>query len=174
MSEDKHAQEIAMLRETYERELNRIRAIAMFILKPEKRAGLIRVFNECWDRYNKAGSKKAEPIICNVVLMHAGGCSRQGLRLPGVWYLAAIETPEMAAIGATMPGLPGIVIGRNRDLAWGFTNTGSDTQDLFVERIEPGRPDRYLTPDGAAAFVTRQEVISVKGAPDKAALIIRA
>ena len=42
-----------MLRESYERELNRIRASAMFILKPEKRAGLIRVFNECWDRYNK-------------------------------------------------------------------------------------------------------------------------
>jgi hypothetical protein len=46
-------QEITMLRETYERELNRIRASAMFILKPEKRTGLIRVFNECWDRYNK-------------------------------------------------------------------------------------------------------------------------
>jgi hypothetical protein len=46
-------QEITMLRESYEWELNRIRASAMFILKPEKRAGLIRVFNECWDRYNK-------------------------------------------------------------------------------------------------------------------------
>jgi hypothetical protein len=46
-------QEITMLRESYERELNRIRASAMFILKPAKSAGLIRVFNECWDRYNK-------------------------------------------------------------------------------------------------------------------------
>jgi hypothetical protein len=46
-------QEITMLRESYERELNRIRASAMFILKPEKRASLMRVFNECWDRYNK-------------------------------------------------------------------------------------------------------------------------
>jgi hypothetical protein len=43
-------QEITMLRESYERELNRIRASAMFILKPEKSAGLIRVFDECWDR----------------------------------------------------------------------------------------------------------------------------
>ena len=42
-----------MLRESYERELNRIRASAMFILKSEKRAGLIRIFNERWDRYNK-------------------------------------------------------------------------------------------------------------------------
>src|SRR6185437_17016741 len=49
----KEQQEITMLRESYERELNRIRASAMFILKPEKRAGLIRIFNECWDRYNK-------------------------------------------------------------------------------------------------------------------------
>lgn len=46
-------QEITMLRESYERELNRIRASAMFILKPAKSAGLIQVFNECWDRYNK-------------------------------------------------------------------------------------------------------------------------
>jgi hypothetical protein len=46
-------QEITMLRESYERELNRIRASAMFILKQEKRAGLNRIFNECWDRYNK-------------------------------------------------------------------------------------------------------------------------
>ena len=44
-------QEITMLRESYERELNRIRASAMFILTPAKSAGLIRVFNECWDRY---------------------------------------------------------------------------------------------------------------------------
>jgi hypothetical protein len=42
-------QEITMLRESYERELNRIRASAMFILKPEKRAGLNRIFNECCD-----------------------------------------------------------------------------------------------------------------------------
>lgn len=46
-------QKIIMLREACERELNRIRASAMFILKPEKRAGLIRVFNKCWDRYDK-------------------------------------------------------------------------------------------------------------------------
>jgi hypothetical protein len=46
-------QEITLLQESYERELNRIRASALFILKPEKRADLIRVFNECWDRYNK-------------------------------------------------------------------------------------------------------------------------
>ena len=39
-----------------------------------------------------------------------------------------------------------MVLGRNRELAWGFTNTGSDTQDLFIERVDPADPGRYLTP----------------------------
>ena len=69
-----------------------------------------------------------------------------GLQMPGQWYLAHLEAPGLAVIGATLPGVPFVVLGRNRVLAWGFTNTGSDTQDLFVERLDPADPGRYLTP----------------------------
>ena len=44
-------------------------------------------------------------------------------------------------IGATLPGLPYVVLGRTDRIAWGFTNTGPDTQDVFVEQLAPGRTD---------------------------------
>jgi penicillin amidase len=86
-----------------------------------------------------------------------------GLSAPGPWYLAQIRTPERELIGATMPALPGVVLGHNGSIAWGFTNTGPDTQDLFVERVHPDDPTQYLTPEGWAPFATRDEVIQVKG-----------
>ncbi len=57
-----------------------------------------------------------------------------------------------------------VVIGRNDAIAWGFTNTAADTEDLFVERLDPDDPGRYLTPNGSLPFRTRDEVIRVKGA----------
>jgi penicillin amidase len=85
------------------------------------------------------------------------------LQMPGHWYLAHLQAPGLAVIGATLPSLPFVVLGRNRDIAWGFTNTGSDTQDLFVERLDPTDPGRYLTPAGAEPFQHRGETIGVRG-----------
>ena len=65
-----------------------------------------------------------------------------------------------------MPGLPLVVLGQNADIAWGFTNTAPDVQDLYLERIKPDDATRYQTPDGWAAFTVVNEVIKVKGKPD--------
>ena len=84
-----------------------------------------------------------------------------GYQAPILWYLARIELPGGRVLaGATAPGVPGIVIGRNERLAWGFTTTHSDTQDIFVERL--AGPDAYETPDGPLPFVVREEVIRVR------------
>ena len=66
---------------------------------------------------------------------------------PGLWYLARIDTPDETLAGATAPGIPGIVLGHNRDIAWTFTNTGADVQDIFIETpVVPGRvPDARWT-----------------------------
>jgi penicillin G amidase len=88
-----------------------------------------------------------------------------GLQAPGVWYLAHLKTPEIELAGASMAGVPGIVIGHNGTIAWGLTNTGADVQDLFVERLDPDDPTRYLIPGGTAAFETRDEVIRIDDAP---------
>ena len=89
-----------------------------------------------------------------------------GLGLPATWYLARMETPEMTRIGATAPGLPFVVIGTNGQVAWTFTTTHSDTQDLFQERLVAGKPDQYETPDGPAPFETWQEIFKIKDAED--------
>ena len=44
------------------------------------------------------------------------------------------------------------MIGHNDRIAWGFTTTGSDVEDLFIEKLDPADPGRYLTPGGSAAF----------------------
>ncbi len=89
-----------------------------------------------------------------------------GYRAPGTWYLAHLKAPELELIGAGLPGVPGIVLGHNGDVAWGMTNTGPDSQDLFIEKIDPADSDRYLTPEGSAPFDVRTEVIKVKDADD--------
>ena len=94
------------------------------------------------------------------------------LEIPGVWYLAHVSTPEFEIAGATLPGLPFPLLGRNRHFAWGFTNTGSDVQDLFIERIDPGDPSRYLAPEGSLAFEVRTETIAVSS-EDTVELVVR-
>lgn len=88
------------------------------------------------------------------------------LSTPALWYFARLEAPGLDVAGATMPGLPGVVVGQNKHIAWGFTNTGPDVQDTYLERIKPDDPTQYQTPTGWARFETRQEVIRVKGKPD--------
>lgn len=89
-----------------------------------------------------------------------------GLQAPALWYFAQMQAPGLDVTGATLPGMPGVVLGHNQRIAWGFTNTAPDVQDLYIERLQPGSTQRYQTPDGWAEFVTRTETIHVKGAPD--------
>ncbi|MDP3417598.1 penicillin acylase family protein [Falsiroseomonas sp.] len=95
-----------------------------------------------------------------------------GFNAPILWYLARIELPGgQFRVGATAPGVPGIVIGRNQSIAWGFTTTHSDTQDVFVERL--AGPDAYLTPDGPRPFTVREERIAVRGREEPEILRVR-
>jgi len=89
-----------------------------------------------------------------------------GLGTPAIWFYAHLKSPEQNVIGATLPGMPLVVLGHNSHVAWGFTNTGPDVQDLYLEKINPANPLQYQTPDGWQSFVSRQETIRVKGKPD--------
>ena len=83
--------------------------------------------------------------------------------LPGVWYLARLVSPARELAGATSPGFPAMILGHNGRIAWGLTTSDIDVEDLFVERVDPADPARYLAPGGSLPFVVRQEVIGVKG-----------
>ncbi len=95
-----------------------------------------------------------------------------GFDAPVLWYLARMDLADGRVLaGATSPGVPGIVIGRTRDLAWGFTTTHSDTQDVFVETL--AGPDAYETPDGPRPFAVREEAVSVRGAAEPVRFRVR-
>jgi len=86
-----------------------------------------------------------------------------GLSTPSIWYLTHLHNRKTGKnmVGVGFPGAPGIVLGRNDRIAWGFTNTASDVQDLFIEKLVG--EDQYLTPEGPADFITREEVINIRG-----------
>ena len=85
------------------------------------------------------------------------------LRAPAVWYLASVEAPGLSAAGATLPGVPFVILGRNARIAWGATSLEPDVQDLFVERTDPAHPGRYLHRGEWKPFATRVERIRVRG-----------
>jgi penicillin amidase len=100
-----------------------------------------------------------------------------GLSAPAIWYFARVQAPAeraadgtatapLDAIGATLPGLPFVVLGRTPKVAWGYTNTGPDVQDLYIEQINPTNPKQYKTPQGWADFEARTETIKVKKLAD--------
>src|SRR5439155_12786250 len=103
-----------------------------------------------------AHSESGKPLLANDPHL--------GFSAPGAWYLARLRTPEREVAGATAAGVPLIVIGHNDKIAWGFTTTTADIEDLFIEKLDPADPSRYLTPEGSAAFATREETIAVRGA----------
>jgi penicillin G amidase len=92
---------------------------------------------------------------------------------PLIWYLVRLEAPYLNLAGATVAGAPVVILGHNDRIAWGYTTTDADAEDLFVERVDPHDPSHYLTPDGLAPFDTLEEQIGVKG-QDAQTLTIRA
>ncbi|MBL8830849.1 MAG: penicillin acylase family protein [Rhodospirillales bacterium] len=104
-----------------------------------------------------AGSRTAsgKPILANDPHLNLGA--------PGVWYLVRLEAPGAVYAGATAPGAPALVLGRNANIAWGFTTTNADASDLFLERVDPADATRYLVPGGSRAFETREEILQIRG-----------
>lgn len=87
------------------------------------------------------------------------------LALPGTWYMVHLRAPGLETAGFSLPGVPGIVIGRGRAVAWALTNVMLDDHDLFFERVRRG-PDGGETVQRGAAWVavdSATETIAVDG-----------
>ncbi len=82
--------------------------------------------------------------------------------VPILWYLVRIETPDLSVTGVTLPGAPLTILGHNNRIAWGITNGYGDNEDLFVETIDPGNADAYLSSTGPRDFDIREETIPVE------------
>ena len=66
-----------------------------------------------------------------------------GLTVPGLWHTCHLVCRGFEAAGATFPGIPGVIVGHNRDITFGFTTAFSDVQDLYLERFNPKKPLEY-------------------------------
>ncbi|MEL6582905.1 MAG: penicillin acylase family protein [Pseudomonadota bacterium] len=89
-----------------------------------------------------------------------------GFAAPSIWMLARMQLEGVGGvIGGTIPGLPGILIGRNSDFGWGLTTAYTDDQDIYIERIDLANPDNYLTPSGSEPFMVREVLIGVGDGP---------
>ncbi|TIC79095.1 penicillin acylase family protein [Nocardioides sp. GY 10127] len=95
-----------------------------------------------------------------------------GVSVPGVWMQMGLHcTAEAAAAGDcaldvagfTFSGFPGVIIGHNASIAWGFTNLGADVSDLYVEKV---RGDRWLHGGRWRRLRTRTETLAVAGGDD--------
>ncbi len=85
------------------------------------------------------------------------------LGIPSVWHAQHVSWGGGEWLGFTVPGAPALILGRNRHVAWGMTTAMIDTQDLFVERLDPDDPTRYeVDGEWVQAQVVR-EPIRVRG-----------
>ena len=106
-------------------------------------------------------SATGEPLLANDPHL--------GVSLPGVWMQMGLHCRTVSracpldVAGFTFSGVPGVVIGHNADIAWGFTNLGPDVSDLYLERVD-GNRWRY---DGRwRPLQTRTETIAVRDGDD--------
>ncbi len=86
------------------------------------------------------------------------------LHIPNVWYEAHLTAGDFDVAGVTLPGVPFVISGHNRYIAWGFTNLGPNVEDLYIEKFND--KGEYLTPQGWVQPERRKEIIRVKGRPE--------
>ncbi|MER5641815.1 penicillin acylase family protein [Kitasatospora sp. NPDC002227] len=94
-----------------------------------------------------------------------------GPEMPSVWYQMGLHCRKTGpacgydTAGFTFAGMPGVVIGHNQNISWGFTNLGADVTDLYLEKVTS--PDTYLVDGQDRKFETRKETIKVAGGDDR-------
>lgn len=87
------------------------------------------------------------------------------LSLPSIWYEMQMITPTMNAYGVSFPGAPGIIIGFNDSIAFGFTNSGRDVKDYYDIRFKDETKTQYKFDNDWKNADLRIEAIKVKGKP---------
>ncbi|HEX8990327.1 MAG TPA: penicillin acylase family protein, partial [Anaerolineales bacterium] len=92
-----------------------------------------------------------------------------GIQMPSIWYQIDLhckpqnDACPLDVAGFSFAGVPGVIIGHNNNIAWGFTNNYSDVMDLFIEKVNPDNPNQYEADGKWVDFQTRTETINVEG-----------
>ena len=102
---------------------------------------------------SQAKSKSGRPIIANDPHL--------AFSAPGKWYFAIIRSKELNVEGYTLPGVPAVVIGKNKDISWAVTNVMSDDADFYIEKLDStGR--NYIVDGVSKQFTELQDTIFIK------------
>ena len=84
--------------------------------------------------------------------------------LPSLRYLVHLNAPGWNVIGSGEPALPGVAIGHNERVGWGFTIVQYDLADLFVEKLNPDNPNQYLRGEEWVDIEVERAMLQVRGA----------
>ena len=122
-------------------------------LRPYLEDGPLKVGSNNWAA-SASLSSGGKPIVANDPHLEAN-------ILPGPWYPCGLITPRERAVGVSIPGIPGMTIGRTEHLAFGVTNAYSDTQDLYIETVDPRNPEHYLEGDSSIPFEVIEETLKI-------------
>ncbi len=119
-----------------------------------ERIGFYQEANAMSNNWVVSGKRTADgkPMLANDPHLPASA--------PSVWYLTNLSTDKSRVSGVTFPGIPGIVLGHNENIAWGATNLGPDVQDLYLETFND--KNQYKTASGWQDARVRREEIKVR------------
>jgi penicillin G amidase len=87
------------------------------------------------------------------------------LTTPGIWFENHLVGGGMDVTGVSLPGVPMVISGHNRQMAWGYTDSCPDMQDLYEEHMRrtPEGNWEYEFKGQWVAAEMRKEVIKIKG-----------
>ena len=105
---------------------------------------------------NGSKTKSGAPILCNDPHLN--------LSLPSIWFEMQITTPDYNSYGVTFPGVPGVIIGFNDHIAFGFTNAGRDVKDYYSIKFNDGSKQEFWFDSSWQPTQIRIEEIKIKGA----------
>jgi len=107
---------------------------------------------------NSDKSASGKPIIANDPHLP--------FSIPSKWYLAVLKNNDDVIAGVTLPGVPGIVIGKNKDIAWALTNLMNDETDFYYEKLDSTK-NYYLLNQKWEKIKVRKDTIRVKNSQPK-------
>jgi penicillin G amidase len=94
------------------------------------------------------------------------------LSVPALWYVIHLTAPGWNVAGFALPGAPLVIIGHNDRIAWGFTNSNADVQDLYAETFDPTHSSQYRANGKWLTASIRSEIIHVRGQLDRAITVL--
>ena len=153
-----------MLTGTWREEMNKYQMLQggdeakVNFLYPRRTGGEVQPGSNAW-AVSGAHTAGGKPILANDPHLDWS--------VPSAWLLVHLKAPDLDVSGAALPGVPGVILGHNRRIAWGVTNLGYDVQDLYRERIDL-KTGRYLFEGRVEQAALERDAIQVKGqAPEE-------